>query len=102
MSRQPGEAGERVKGLLEELGVVERCHSLLDSYKEEAVRSLSALENASLKGLLRRVVSRIFGVEIKGWCKEQEMKNRARDAAPLAVPIEQAAAAIAEVWRGLP
>ena len=34
------------------------------------------LENASLKGLLRRVIGKIFNdTEIKGWCKEFEAKN---------------------------
>jgi hypothetical protein len=34
------------------------------------------LENPNLKGLLRRVLGKIFNdVEIKGWCKEQELKN---------------------------
>jgi len=55
----------------------ERCHGLLDSYKEEAIRSLADLENASLKGLLRRVVSKIFTLEIKGWCSEFEARNAA-------------------------
>jgi geranylgeranyl pyrophosphate synthase len=59
----------------------ERCRELLESYKEEAVRSLPALENPSLKGLLRRVVGKIFQVEIKGWCREFETRNAADRAA---------------------
>jgi geranylgeranyl pyrophosphate synthase len=59
----------------------ERCRELLESYKEEAVRSLPALANASLKGLLRRVVGKIFQVEIKGWCSEFEARNAADRAA---------------------
>jgi geranylgeranyl pyrophosphate synthase len=54
-----------------------RCRELLESYKEEAVRSLAALENSSLKGLLRRVVGKIFQVEIKGWCSEFETRDAA-------------------------
>src|SRR5690606_23970366 len=34
----------------------ERCRHLLESYKEEAIRSLAALEHPSLKGLLRRTL----------------------------------------------
>jgi hypothetical protein len=46
---------------------------LLETYKEEAIRSLASLENSSLKGLLRRTLGKIFNdVEIKGWCKEHE------------------------------
>jgi geranylgeranyl diphosphate synthase type II len=58
-----------------------RCRELLESYKEEAVRALPELENASLKGLLRRVVGKIFQVEIKGWCSEFETRNAASRAA---------------------
>jgi geranylgeranyl pyrophosphate synthase len=55
----------------------ERCRELLESYKEEAVRSLPELDNASLKGLLRRVVGKIFQLEVKGWCSEFETRNAA-------------------------
>jgi hypothetical protein len=53
---------------------------LLETYKETAVRSLAELENATLKGLLRRVLGKIFNdLEIKGWCREYEVKNGVRD-----------------------
>jgi geranylgeranyl pyrophosphate synthase len=52
-----------------------RCSALLDAYKEEAIRALVALENPSLKGLLRRVVGKIFSLELKGWCSEFEARN---------------------------
>jgi geranylgeranyl pyrophosphate synthase len=52
-----------------------RCRDLLEAYKEEAVRSLSNLQSASLKGLLRRVIGKIFSVEIQGWCREFEARN---------------------------
>jgi geranylgeranyl diphosphate synthase, type II len=63
--------------IVRDLGVEDRARSLLEAYKEQAIRSLPALQNASLKGLLRRVVGKVFRVEIKGWCSEFE----ARDAA---------------------
>ena len=65
----------RAARLIREVGAEERCRGLLDSYKEEAVRSLAELENASLKGLLRRVIGKIFSVEVKGWCSEFEARN---------------------------
>jgi geranylgeranyl diphosphate synthase, type II len=65
------------KQLIAELGVEDRARALLEAYKEQAIRTLPALQNASLKGLLRRVVGKVFRVEIKGWCSEFE----ARDAA---------------------
>jgi geranylgeranyl pyrophosphate synthase len=74
-----------VEKLYVELKADERCRDLLERYKEEAIRSLRDLENPSLKGLLRRVLGKIFNdTEIKGWCKEFEQKNGAIsvDAAP--------------------
>jgi geranylgeranyl pyrophosphate synthase len=54
----------------------EKAMLLLESYKEQAIRSLQAVENANLKGLLRRVIGKIFNdLEIKGWCREFEVKN---------------------------
>jgi len=50
---------------------------LFEGYKEEAVRTLKEIEHASLKGLLRRVIGKIFSVEIKGWCSEFEARNAA-------------------------
>lgn len=68
-----------IEALYRELKADERCEHLLESYKEEAIRSLAVLEHPSLKGLLRRVVGKIFNdVEIKGWCKEQEQLNANR------------------------
>lgn len=69
-----------VRDLMEQYEVVQRCRSLQESYKEDAIRSLDALKNASLKGLLRRVVSKIFVVEIAGWCHEFESRNAASGA----------------------
>ncbi len=71
--RSPGEDLSRLEQLLVDLGAAERARALLETYKEEAIRSLGELANANLKGLLRRVVGRIFNTaEIKGWCTEIE------------------------------
>lgn len=67
----------RVRELLAEYEVHTRCRVLQESYKEEAIRALSALESSSLKGLLRRVISKMFVVEVKGWCSEFESRNAA-------------------------
>ncbi len=65
-----------VEQLYRDLGADERCRDLLERYKEEAIQSLRDLESPSLKGLLRRVIGKIFNdTEIKGWCKEFEAKN---------------------------
>lgn len=79
-----------VEALYRELKADARCQHLLESYKEEAIRSLASLENPSLKGLLRRVVGKIFNdVEIKGWCKEHEARQgRPQPADPAPVATE--------------
>jgi geranylgeranyl pyrophosphate synthase len=67
----------RVRELIAVLRVEERCQQLLESYKEAAIRSLPELHNPSLKGLLRRVIGKIFRAEIQGWCSEFEARNAA-------------------------
>jgi geranylgeranyl diphosphate synthase type II len=67
---------ESIESLYRELKADERAQTLLETYKEEAIRSLRDLDNPNLKGLLRRVIGKIFNdTEIKGWCKEFEQKN---------------------------
>jgi geranylgeranyl diphosphate synthase type II len=75
-SLAPGDR-EALQALMTELGIAERCGLLLEMYKEHAIRTLPELQHASLKGLLRRVVGKIFRVEIKGWCSEFEARNAA-------------------------
>jgi geranylgeranyl pyrophosphate synthase len=71
--REAGLSSGSIRSACLESGALERSRDLLERYKEEAIRSLGELENASLKGLLRRVLGKIFNdTEIKGWCKEFE------------------------------
>ena len=57
-------------------GAHEKAMTLLESYKEAAIRSLQEVELPNLKGLLRRVIGKIFNeLEIKGWCREFEQQN---------------------------
>ncbi len=72
--------GLEARRTLDELGVVAQCRGLVDLHKEQAIRTLPELTNASLKGLLRRVVGKIFRVEIEGWCSEFEARNAASGA----------------------
>jgi geranylgeranyl pyrophosphate synthase len=77
-SPQAGTGAEQIEALYVELKADERARHLYETYKEEAIRSLRDLENPNLKGLLRRVIGKIFNdTEIKGWCKEFEAKNAA-------------------------
>lgn len=71
--------GERdeFRGYVRAEALDDRARALLEAYKEQAIRTLPALHSASLKGLLRRVVGKIFRVEIKGWCSEFETRDAA-------------------------
>jgi geranylgeranyl pyrophosphate synthase len=69
---------DRIRATIVEFKADDRCQRLLESYKEEAIRSLADLENASLKALLRRVMAKIFNdLQVHGWCSEFEAKNKA-------------------------
>ncbi len=89
-----GTSVKDIEALYTELGADLRAKTLLETYKEEAIRCLRDLENPNLKGLLRRVLGKIFNdVEIKGWCKEQEQLNGIRDGVRLepSAPAPEAA-----------
>lgn len=67
---------EVIRNIVHESGADDKCMLLLETYKAMAVRSLAELDDANLKGLLRRVMGKIFNdLEIKGWCREFEVKN---------------------------
>jgi HSP90 family molecular chaperone len=74
--RRAGSDPKAVEALYHGLGIIDRTNDLLERYKEQAIRSLQDVENPNLKGLLRRVIGKIFNdTEIKGWCKEFEQQN---------------------------
>lgn len=85
---------DRVRELATQVKADERCLLLLETYKETAIRSLQDVNNANLKGLLRRVLGKIFNsIEIKGWCRENEVRNgvRADEAASTPAPSPEPA-----------
>ncbi|HEU0121104.1 MAG TPA: polyprenyl synthetase family protein [Bryobacteraceae bacterium] len=86
LRQSSGADASAIAHALEDSKAEERCRGLLESYKEEAVRSLTALDHSSIKGLLRRVVGKIFNVEIKGWCSEFETRNAASGAVGAETP----------------
>ena len=70
--------GALVRAVCDEEEVESRSQQLHDVYKEQAIRALRGLENANLKGLLRRVMTKIFDdLKIEGWCREYETRNAA-------------------------
>lgn len=79
---------DRIRQTIVEFKADDRCQRLLESYKEEAIRALADLDNASLKGLLRRVMSKIFNdLQMRGWCSEFEAKNKALTTGELATAV---------------
>lgn len=62
--------------ILVEQQIIEQAETLLQSYKHQAVISLQSLEHRELKGLLRRVISKIFNdLQFEGWCREFENRH---------------------------
>jgi geranylgeranyl diphosphate synthase type II len=73
---------DRLRAAIAEAKADEKAALLLEAYKEEAVRALDGLDDATLKGLLRRMVARIFNeLSFDGYCREQEMNAKAREQA---------------------
>ena len=69
--RQPLAERTDIRALFAKLKAEERARLLLETSKESAVRTLAEIENPNLKGLLRRVIGKIFNeTEIEGWCRE--------------------------------
>ena len=69
--RQTGPGGTaKARQFLHDSGATERAVQMMESYKEAAVQTLAEIPSPTLKGLLRRVVSKMFGLEVKGWCRE--------------------------------
>ena len=68
----------QVQARFAEVKADEQAHQLLEDYKAAAIRALRDIDNATLKGLLRRVIGKIFNdVEFKGWCHEFEARHAA-------------------------
>lgn len=72
--REAGSLPE-LQAIINDTGAIERCRQLFEAHKEQAIRSLPALRSPSLKGLLRRVIGKIFTLEVQGWCSEFETRN---------------------------
>ena len=57
----------------------EQARRLLESHKDQAIRSLVTVDNACLKGLLRRVIGKIFNeTEFNTWCLEIQEERKER------------------------
>ena len=72
------ELPEDLHAIVSKRGVLAKAEDLLEAYKEEAICSLRFLSSPTLKGLMRRIVGKIFGEAlIEGYCSEFEARNAA-------------------------
>jgi geranylgeranyl pyrophosphate synthase len=69
---------DTLKEIIHKTDAQNKTEQILEAYKEQATNALRKLNNPTLKGLLRRVIGKIFNdLEIKGWCNELASKNAA-------------------------
>ena len=75
--RQHGDATpENVLRAIRDSKADEKAGLLLEGYKEQAVKSLEGLDDPTLKGLLRRVLGKIFDeLRFEGFCREAEAER---------------------------
>ena len=66
---------EEIAKIFEQTDAIRRTSELMESYKQLAASSLNRLDNPSLKGLLRRVIARIFNETQTLFCCEAEKKG---------------------------
>ncbi len=72
------ELADDVRRIANGCGALDKADDLLEAYKEDAIRSLRFLASPTLKGLMRRIVGKIFGEKlIEGYCSEFETRNAA-------------------------
>jgi geranylgeranyl diphosphate synthase type II len=68
-----GAKAEKIRAVLAELHVERLASDLMESHKAAAIGCLQRLGNAELKGLLRRVIGKIFNdFEMMGCCNDRE------------------------------
>ncbi len=73
-----GEVGmsEELVALLVRTSAVKKTGELAKAWEEQAVRALRALDQPTLKGLLRRVVAKLFPQElVEGMCDERAARH---------------------------
>jgi len=71
----PAATPDRLREAIRTAKADEKAALLLESYKEQAVRAIEGLSDATLKGLLRRVLAKMFNeLTFEGYCREQEAK----------------------------
>lgn len=72
----PASVAARLGAVLEDLQVERAARTLLDRTTREAIRSLQPLASPDLKGLLRRVLTKIFGpIDERASIRDLEARN---------------------------
>jgi len=67
---------QSVSEIMGRLGVKKLAMNLLEFYKHRAISSLEPLDNVAFKGLLRRIISKIFDeIDIMGCCNDYKASN---------------------------
>ena len=79
----PASVRQELRTFLDKHRIISKARELCDAYEHQAVEALDPVNHATAKGLLRRVIGKIFGDEnlIEGYCSEFEARNAAGRAA---------------------
>lgn len=73
------EVYSEVRRVCETLGAARSAFNLMELYKSRALSCLSTLTNHDLKGLLRRVISKIFNeIDSMGCCNDYQARHAGR------------------------
>ncbi len=85
--QDPEKVRDDLLALIGDRGILNKARELADAYECKAVDALRTMPNPSAKGLLRRVIGKIFAGEdvFPGYCSEFEARN-APGRAPSADP----------------
>ena len=67
---------DQVRTILKKLNVAQSIQELVEGYKHQAIRTLHSLHNPNLKGILRRVIAKIFqDIQIMACCNDRKCKD---------------------------
>jgi hypothetical protein len=73
MSIKPDSVESELKNIFTMLKIDRSAWELMENYKSQAIGSLGNLKNTNLKGLLRRVIGKIFDdFEVMGCCDDHK------------------------------
>jgi len=66
----------RILSIFKDLGIDDPVRDMMERTKSQAIDTLMHIKNPALKGLLRRVISKIFGdLDLMGCCNDHATRN---------------------------